>query len=193
MKLKQDSLGIIAFQKSLSINPDQQEILQLVGDTNFKNKKFPQAIEAYQKLISKRKEPKSLDYFSIGRAYYYNNQFVEADSAFSKLIIMQPEMTVGYIWEANTKTQLDPESEKGLAKPYFEKVIEKGSTNPEKNKKDLINAYKYLAYYSYLKTDYPTAKSYYEKWLTLAPGDKDATDALDILNKPVPKQPQPKK
>src|SRR6185295_12658041 len=144
LKLKQDSLAILAFQKSLVMSPDQQDILQLVGDTYFKGKKFPQAIEAYQKLMSKRKEPKSLDYFSIGRAYYYNNQFVEADSAFSKLIVMQPEMTVGYIWEANTKTQLDPESEKGLAKPYFEKVIEKGSTNPDKNKKDLISAYRYL-------------------------------------------------
>jgi len=193
LKLKQDSLGVIALQKSLSINPEQQEILQLVGDTYFKNKKFPQAIEAYKKLMSKRKDPKSLDFFSIGRSYYFNNQFVEADSAFSKLISMQPEMTVGYIWEANTKAQMDPESEQGLAKPYFEKVLEKGSTNPEKNKKDLINAYKYLAYYSYLKKDYTTAKSNYEKWLTLAPGDKDAQDALDILNKPAPQQPQPKK
>jgi len=193
LKLKQDSLGVIALQKSLSINPEQQEILQLVGDTYFKNKKFPQAIEAYKKLMSKRKDPKSLDFFSIGRSYYYNNQFIEADSAFSKLISMQPEMTVGYIWEANTKAQMDPESEQGLAKPYFEKVLEKGSTNPEKNKKDLINAYKYLAYYSYLKKDYTTAKSNYEKWLTLAPGDKDAQDALDILNKPAPQQPQPKK
>jgi len=65
--------------------------------------------------MSKRKDPKSLDFFSIGRSYYYNNQFVEADSAFSKLISMQPEMTVGYIWEANTKAQMDPESEQGLA------------------------------------------------------------------------------
>jgi len=48
LKLKQDSLGVIALQKSLSINPEQQEILQLVGDTYFKNKKFPQAIEAYK-------------------------------------------------------------------------------------------------------------------------------------------------
>jgi tetratricopeptide (TPR) repeat protein len=193
LKLKQDSLGVIALQKSLSINPEQQEILQLVGDTYFKNKKFPQAIEAYKKLMSKRKEAKSLDYFSIGRSYYYNNQFLEADSAFSKLIIMKPEMTVGYIWEANTKTQLDPESEQGLAKPYFEKVIEKGSTNPEKNKKDLISAYRYLGYYYYLKKDYAMAKSNYEKLLTLAPGDKNTIEALDILNKPVPQQPQPKK
>ena len=193
LKLKQDSLGIIAFNKSLSINPDQQEILQLVGDTYYKNKKFAQAVEAYQKLIGKRKEPKSLDYFSIGRAYYYNNQFVQADSAFTQLIKMQPEMTVGYIWEANTKSQMDTTSELGLAKPYFEKVIEKGSTNAEKNKKDLISAYRYLGYFYYLKQDYTQAKASYEKLLTFIPGDKQTMEALDILNKPVPKQPQPKR
>lgn len=194
LKIKgQDSLAIVAFNKSLAINPDQQEIQQMVGDTYYKNKKFAQAVDAYQKLIAKRKEPKSLDYFSIGRAYYYNNQFVEADSAFTRLIKMQPEMTVGYIWEANTKVQQDPDSEQGLAKPYFEKVIEKGSTNPDKNKKDLISSYRYLGYYFYLKKDYATAKANYEKLLTLAPDDKDTKDALDILNKPVQQQPQPKK
>ncbi len=194
LKLKQDSLATIALNKSLSVNPDQQEILQLLGDTYYRTKKFAQAVDAYQKLMNKRKDgPKSLDYFSIGRAYYYNNQLFEADSAFSKLIKMQPEMTVGYVWEANTKSQLDPESEQGLAKPYFEKVIEKGSTNQEKNKKDLISAYRYLGYYFYLKKDYTAAKSNYEKLLTLAPGDKDTIDALDILNKPIPQQPQPKK
>jgi len=193
LKLKLDSLGIIAFDKSLSINPDQQEILQLVGDTYYKNKKFAQAVGAFQKLMGKRKEPKSLDYFSIGRAYYYSNQFLQADSAFSQLIKMQPEMTVGYIWEANTKSQMDTTSELGLAKPYFEKVIEKGSTNVDKNKKDLISAYRYLGYFYYLKQDYTSAKSSYEKLLTFIPGDKQTIDALDILNKPVQKQPQPKK
>ena len=106
---------------------------------------------------------------------------------------MQPEMTVGYVWEANTKVQLDPDSEQGLAKPYFEKVIEKGSTAPEKNKKDLISAYRYLGYYYYLKKDYESAKANYEKLLTLAANDEAAMDALKILNKPIPQQPQPKK
>ncbi len=193
VKLKQDSLATIALSKSLAINADNVEILQLLGDTYYRTKKFAQAVDVYQKLISKRKDgPKSLDYFSIGRACYYNNQLVEADSAFSRLIKMQPEMTVGYVWEANTKSQLDPESEQGLAKPFFEKVIEKGSTNPEKNKKDLISAYRYLGYYFYLKKDYESAKSNYEKLLTLAPGDKDTIDALEILNKPIPVQPQKK-
>ena len=88
---------------------------------------------------------------------------------------------------------MDTTSELGLAKPYFEKVIEKGSTNAEKNKKDLISAYRYLGYYYYLKQDYTQAKASYEKLLTFIPGDKQTIEALDILNKPIPKQPQPKK
>src|SRR5258708_2082217 len=54
IKLKQDTLAIVPLNKSLSISPDQQEILQLLGDTYYKTKKFGLAAETYQKLISKR-------------------------------------------------------------------------------------------------------------------------------------------
>ncbi len=199
-KLKQDSLAIIEFNKSLAINSDDKklppkehrEILLLVGDTYLKTKKFSNAIEIYKLLMSKREAPYAADFFSIGRAYYFNTQFAQADTAFLKLIELKPEMTVGYLWEARTKSNLDPDSEQGLAKPYFEKLIEKASAAPDQNKNNLIDAYRYLGYYHYLKKDYAAAKEAYGKLLVLKPDDKDTKDALDILNKPIP-QPQSKK
>jgi tetratricopeptide (TPR) repeat protein len=184
MKLKKDSLGIIGLKKSLALNPDQPDILQLIADGFFKTKKYPDAISSYKELMSKRKKPMSLDYFSIGRAYYYNSQLNEADSAFTKLIELQPAMTVGYIWETKVKSNLDPSSEQGLAKPYFEKIIEIGSANPDKNKNDLIEAYGYLAAYYYnVKHDIAATKPFYEKILQLKPDDATAKENLETLKK----------
>ncbi len=183
LKLKFDSLGAINLQKSIALDKDQPEILQLIGDTYFKLKKFPKAIDAYKQLMRQRKTPLAQDNFSIGRAYYYNNQLIQADSSFSKLIEMKPDMTVGYLWEARTKANMDTTSELGLAKPYFEKLIEKASVNPEKNKNDLVDSYHYLGYYYYLKKDYAAAKTAYEKLLALKPDDGPAKEALPTLKK----------
>ncbi len=184
LKLKKDSLAINGLRKSLALNPDQTELQQLVADTYLKTKKFKEAIVEYKGLISKRKKPMSLDYFSIGRAYYNSSQPAQADSAFSKLIEMQPTMTVGYVWRAKSRSDLDPDQVAGLAKPDFEKVIEIGSVDPTKNKNDLYEAYGYLASYYYnVKHDKPTTISYYEKMLLLKPDDAAVKGNLEILKK----------
>jgi len=181
MKLSQDSLAAESLQKSLALEQNQPEVLQLLADSYYKRKKYQEAIDSYKKLMAIRQKPLSQDYFSIGRAYYFNTQFVEADSAFQKLTELQPNMTVGFLWAARTKSSLDPESEGGLAKPYYEKLIEKAILTPEKNKNDLIEAYSYLGYYHILKNEAQLSKSYWQKVLELKPDDEKANEALKAL------------
>lgn len=182
LKLKEDSLAIQSFQKSLALDSTQAEILQLKAEVLYKRKKYEQAVSDYQKLIALRKKPLSQDFYGIGRSYYYNNQLAEADSAFNKLIGLQPTMTVGYLWQARVKANEDPESTQGLAKPCFEKLIEIASSNPDKNKNDLIEAYSYLGYYHYLKKENVLSKSYWEKVLKLNPNDERAKEALKVIH-----------
>lgn len=178
-KLNQDSLAIENFKKSLSLDGDQQDILQSVAELQFKTKKYNDAINTYQALLKVRRKPLSQDYYNFGRALYYRSQYAAADTLFQKLIDLQPNMTVGYLWEARAKANLDPESENGLAKPYYEKLIEKAT--PEKNKSELIEAYGYLGYYYLLKNDNVSSKSYWQKVLTLNPDDPKAKEALKAL------------
>ncbi len=181
LKLNQDSLAAISFQQSLMLNQDQEDVALLRAEALLKAKKFPEAIEAYSTLMKIRKKPMSLDFYGLGRAYYYNSQFEKADTTFQKLIEMQPVRTIGYVWMSKVKANQDPNSELGLAKPYFEKVIEIGSVEPEKNKKDLIDAYKYLGYYHYLKIEIPVSISFWKKVLELDPNDAQALGVLKEL------------
>ena len=128
----------------------------------------------------------------MAQGYYITKQFGKADTTFQKLIELQPNISVGYLWTARTKSQLDPETVKGLAKPYYEKVIEKASANPEKEKNNLIEAYSYLGYYHYLKGDLQVSKGYWEKSLALNPADEKAKEAIRALNETMKGPPKPK-
>ena len=182
LKENKDSLASINLQKSLSLQSDQPEILQLQAETYFKSKKYTEAIATYKRLMATRSKPLSQDYYTLGRAYYLNKQFESADTVFQKLIELQPAMTVGYLWEARVKSNLDPESEDGLAKPYYEQLIEKASASPEKSKNDLLEAYSYLGYYHFLKQEIPVSKSYWQKVLQLNPNDEKAKEALKAIH-----------
>lgn len=181
LKQNQDSLAAIQLQKSLALESNQPEILQLQAETFFKTKKYSAAIEAYEGLLRLRPKPVSQDLYTLGRAYYYNKEYEKAETVFQKLIDLQPNMTVGYLWEARAKSNLDPETENGLAKPYYEILIEKASSAPEKNKNDLMEAYSYLGYYHFLKQELSTSKTYWTKVLELNPNDLKAKEALKAL------------
>lgn len=178
----QDSLANENFAQSLKLDSAQAEVLQLHGDTYYKRDKYPEAIAAYKQLMSLRAQPLSQDFWSIGRAYYYNKQFAAADSAFTQLAERQPTMTIGPLWAAKARVQIDSTGAQALANPMYEKVIERGSTNPEKFKKDLIDAYMYFAsYYINIKPDVNKAKEYITKTLQLDPNHADAKEALKAM------------
>lgn len=178
LKESEDSLAVLSFQKSLQMEPRKPEVIQLQAETYFKSKKYQNAIASYEQLMTIRPKPASQDYYTLGRAYYFVEQYEKAEVTFLKLIELQPNMTVGYLWEARAKSNLDPESENRLAKPFYEKLIEKASATPEKSKNDLVEAYSYLGYYHFLKHELPVSKSYWQKVLALNPGDIKAKEAL---------------
>ena len=77
----------------------------------------------------------------------------------------------------------------GLAKTSYEKFLEVALQNPEKNKKDIIEAYEYMgAYYIQTANDVNAAKPYYEKILQLDPTNEQAKVFMKTLNSPTKPQ-----
>lgn len=164
------------------------DVYELHAETLLRRKKFPEAIAAYKQLIDKRQTPKSADLFAIGRAYYMNEQFLEADTAFTELAEKQPTMTVGYLWAGRARQHIDSTGTQGLAKPMYEQVVEKASTNPDKYKKDLIEAWDYLGTYTLqIEKNVVKSKEYFQKILAIDPNYERAKDFMKQLNAPAPK------
>jgi tetratricopeptide (TPR) repeat protein len=182
-KRELDSLSLNAYATSLEMNPEQPEVLQTAADLQYKLNHFPEAIQSYKKLLSLKRQP-STNLFALGRSYFYSQQFQKADSTFIKFEELQPNLSIGYLWEAQAKVQLDPEMKTDQAKIAFEKVVEKASADPVKNKADLVKAYAYLApYYYNVKHDLALAKSIYQKWLDLTPDNAEVKQNLDAIKK----------
>lgn len=173
-----DSLAVINYKKALELQPEKVELNGDIAASYVKMKKYPEAIEAYKAKMAAGKINAN-DYFGMGRAYYFAKDYLNADSAFSQVITSQPELSTGYFWKARTNSQIDPKNEQWLAKPIYETYLTKVKPEEnEKNKKDLIEAYNYLAAYYAAKKDCPNVKMYIQKVLDLDPSNASAKKVI---------------
>lgn len=173
-KTGSDSLAILDYKKALEMDSTKTELSNDMSNAYMKMKKYSEAITMFKAKVAAGKAGVN-DYYGLGRAYYYSKDFVNADSCFSKIVTAQPEMGLGYLWKAKANVQQDPENKVWKAKEWYEKYISKiKPEDAEKNKKDLIDAYNYLAAYYAKKNDCANTKIYMEKILALDPANAQA-------------------
>ena len=174
-----DSLGLIALMKAAEMDTAKKDLYSDIGAAYFKMKKYPEAINAYNKKIAASVKPSANDYFGLGRAYYFSKDFVNADSAFAKVTRSSPDFPAGYLWRAKANSQQDPANEKWLAKPHYETYMSKiKPEETEKNKKDIVEANTYIGVYYMKSKDFSTAKTYFKKVIELDPANENAKKFL---------------
>ncbi len=181
-----DSLAILKLNQAIELDKANTDLYANIGAIYYKQKNYLMAAEMYEAKIRESK-PAPNDYFRLGQAYFQLKKYGAADSVFTKVTEAQPKMVTGYSWRAKANSNLDPDSKLGLAKPFYEKVIELCEADEEKKikyKKDLLDSYKYLgAYYFLVVNDKKASISWWEKVLTLAPEDEQAKKVLADLRK----------
>ena len=179
-KTGKDSLAIFDYKKALEMQPEKIELNGDIANAYIKMKKYPEAIAAYKVKMEKGK-PNANDHFGLMRAYYFSKDFVNADSSAAQIIKAQPELPLGYLWRGKINVQVDVNNAKWLAKPFYETYLTKiKPEDAEKNKKDLIDVYNYLAAYyaDPARKDCPNVKLYMQKILELDPANAQAKKVL---------------
>ena len=165
------------------MQPEKTELNGDIANSYLKMKKYPEAIASYKVKMEKGKLSVN-DYFQIGRAYYLSKDFINADSSFSQVIKLQPELTMGYLWKARALVQNEVvmKTENWSAKELYELYITKVKPEEvEKNKKDLVEAYNYLGAYYAKKKDSANTKLNFQKVLELDPTNAQAKKVLEGL------------
>lgn len=163
----------------------------------------------YEKYIQKADTSlvEALDYFNMGRNFYYAGNELQKDNenpqsaqiskealtkaanAFDIVAKRVPESVLGYLWRARSYASLDPETKEGLAKPYYEELLEVAKTKEDGSaNSEIIEAYRYLAYYYYLQyaaskssVDKEKVKSYSTLLIEMDPENMVATQLLDAI------------
>lgn len=200
LKLKQDSLANEAFAKGIQLDTAKQDLdlRELQAETFYKRKKYAEAAESYADLVRVKEEaeqkPSPYDLFYMGFSYYMDSQYPKADTAFTKLSEQQPNSTLGYLWAAKARVQIDSTGEEGIAVPMYEKYLEMALENPEtqeKEKKNIIEAYDYLGTYAlHHKNNVAEATDFFQKILKLDPANARAKEFMNTvreLNNPQPR------
>ena len=187
--------AIAALEKAVEIDPTRLELYkELMGGLQ-KTGNYMRRAEVqdlYLKQLVATEQDKTQDYFITGRYYYMaaarayqandttmtNIAATKADSCFAIVVEKAPEDYRGHLWRASSTALLDPERKTGIAIPFYEKAIEvilQDLNNTEtpptaaaanRLKKDLIEAYTYMANFEYMAE--------YNKYLGL-PDEQKAT------------------
>lgn len=195
--MKKYDKAIIEYGKALDKDDTQVDLWREISDAHEMNNNYAEAIAAYRKyydaLAKEKKTPETL--FQLGRLYYGQGTSSDslavqpadrklalqsADSVFTLVSEQAPDSYLGEMWRARTNSAMDPETTDGLAKPYYEKVMDMLlSKNEPKYNSALIECYSYLGYYYLLKSDYPTSKEFWNKILAIDPTNATAKKALE--------------
>ena len=160
---------------------------------------YAEAFSLYEKFIAERKAAGHLDAYLMGmyaRAYIELSaeqngdekkvSLQKASGVYDQMAEMFPDRQVFALFsQFNIQTQLDPESEQGLAKPYADKLIDLilKQSDWSADAPKLQTAYYYLTYYNFIKRNFKEAISYADKLLDIQPGHPQAEKIKEISKK----------
>jgi len=128
----------------------------------------------------------NLDLFNWGLANYMAKNYPTADSVFGLYETKYPDQDFGYYWRARSDAAIDTGMTMGIAIPHYLKLIDIAvkDTTSKTNRKHLVESYGYIAAYkANAEKDYTGAIDYFEKLLSLEPGNTDAQRYISILKK----------
>jgi len=194
-KDKQFDAAIQQFEKAIELDSSKVIVYKELGDIYEAKGNYDNAIANYSIYVKDGTEAGINDYLTLGRFNYIaavaikekdndsqakrNNYLMNADTLFGYVAEKVPDNYVGNFWRARTNVALDPETEQGLAKPYYEAILT--LLDPAANAKIAIECYQYLGYYHILKNDKATSKSYWSKIIELDPTNEKAVQALKAI------------
>lgn len=205
-ELKQFDKALEYFHKAEEVaqdgNPSQLPTIYSEMSGLYKSARQYDLASFYQEKYMELQDPTKvsmLDFYDLGNMFYeyarrVDSTIVEdpiqlrevkelyvhkADSIYDVMIERIPDNYLGYQGKARAHSVLDPESTEGIAKPYYEKLLEVLLAQDDPNKNALIETYSYLGYFYYLKDDREMGIPLWKKLLELDPTNQNATLVLD--------------
>ncbi len=201
-KNKDYPAAMMAYKKAIAMDTTHVEWYKELSSAAESAGQVDEAIAAQGMFLKNGgKDVKISDYFNLGKTHYIaasnlvpaeggmaeadSMKMLEyakvADSLFAYVAEKVPDNYLGTFWRARTNALLDPETTQGLSKPYYEAAIALLEGDPAKNGRMLIEAYRYLGYYHYIREDAPESIKYWEKILEIDPNHEMAKSALQAL------------
>lgn len=195
---KQYEKAIEMFNKAMEENKGNDELVnsnrKALSDLYLAKEDFDKATAYYEEYLNHA--PKTTASDMAGLATIYMNlaakqtgeqqkaSFKKADDVYARLGEKFPaNLDFANFMRARINSNLDPETKEGLAKPFYEAIVNSLANKTDRDKADnarLTEAYRYLGYYYLVKNDKAMADGYWKKVLEIDPENETAKQALGI-------------
>jgi len=160
------------YEKAITFNGEDLNLINEKASFLNVNRRYKRAGDTWARLLDKGKDSEK-DFIQVGKAYYMAKDFDNADQIFSRMAAKYPSNLQAVLWMANIASAKDPDSEQGLAKPKFEKLLEVAARDSVKNATEMFDAMRFLGYDALQNKKYADAENIYTRMLNLAPNNKD--------------------
>ena len=195
---KQYEKAIEMFNKAMVENKGNDELVnsnrKALSDLYLAKEDFDKATAYYEEYLNHA--PKTTASDMAGLATIYMNlaakqtgeqqkaSFKKADNVYARLGEKFPaNLDFANFMRARINSNLDPETKEGLAKPFYEAIVNSLANKTDRDKADnarLTEAYRYLGYYYLVKNDKAMADGYWKKVLEIDPENETAKQALGV-------------
>ena len=185
----------LALQSEFDNKAKRAGVVKQLSDAYAEKEDYINAIERYKEYLEGIEKATATDLAALGSLYTQHaskltdpaakkEAFTQADDVYAGLA-EKYENAVEYanFMRARVNAQMDPDSKLGLAKPYYEKLIELIGPKTDlqgADKARMIESYRYLiSYYFVQKDDKETAKQYASKLQAIDPENEIAKQILE--------------
>lgn len=181
-------------QEDMDNKAKRAGVIKQLSDAYKSKEDYPNAIKHYMEYLDNMEKSTANDLAALaGLHMQHGNVLSGADKeeAFKKADKIYAELAEKFdgaleyanFMRARVNGQMDPDQSKGLAKPYYEKLVELlgSKTNLDATEKArLKESYHYLiSYYFIQKEDKATAKEYAAKMLVIDPENQIAKQVME--------------
>ena len=184
------------YELAYQLDTTRTEAITDIARAYDRAKDYPKAIQYYQKVIDVNPSHSMADIYSLGAACYSAGTDVtttpdalkraeyltKAAEVFGNMATTFPEHYLGVLSQARANSALDPETTKGLAKPYYEKALAMMLSNQVERKNEILEVYQYMGIYYLKKDDYPQSRSYWVKVLEIDPNNSIAKQVIASID-----------
>lgn len=208
--LEQYDKAIEMYNKALAEEIDSQDkragVIKQLSDAYQKMKDYENAIKYYQDYLATVSSASANDQVALAQLYLQyadslsrdsivmadtvNNKSIEnykkAEQVYIDLDQKNPQAhEYALLMRARVNVYMDPESNEGLAKPFYEELVSIIEPREERSSADnarLVESYRYLGGYYFLKQDdKESALVYFNKILEVSPNDAQALQVVELL------------
>ena len=183
LQLKGDTTQAINdYKKVIEMDSSKWKLYEDMDKLEWSRRNYCAALGWYKMYMDSVSSPKATEWYNLGMRNYFCKEdpkhFEYAEYAFAKVTEINPTAAIGWLWAAKSAERLDPNPDSiavhpelaldyGKARGYYEKYAELAEVDKEKNKKDLLKGYQYLAYCYFVRVEADKFGPVMDKWQAL--------------------------